>query len=63
MRVLIMDNLTQYSQQQDSVWYALPWQLLVHIVEFNLHVCFMKACEVWVKEKEIRLENVMSSVG
>jgi hypothetical protein len=56
--VLIMDNLTKYSQQQDAVWYTLPWQLLVLIVEFSLQVCFMKACEVWVKEKAIRLEDV-----
>jgi hypothetical protein len=49
-----MDNLTEYSRQQDNVWCALPWQLLTYIVEFNLLVCFMKACEVWVKEKEIR---------
>lgn len=58
--MLIVDNLTAYSKQQDAVWYALPWQLLVHIVECNLHVCFMKACEVWVKEKELRLESVLS---
>jgi len=54
MSLLIMDNLTEYTEQQDDVWYALPWQLLAHIVEFDLHVCFMKACEVWVKQKEIR---------
>jgi hypothetical protein len=54
MRLLIMDNLTEYSQQQNDIWYALPWTLLANIVEFDLHVCFMKACEVWVKQKEIR---------
>ncbi|XP_069677382.1 condensin-2 complex subunit D3-L-like [Periplaneta americana] len=54
MRQMILDNLKEYSQQENDVWSALPWQLLAHIVQFNHHMCFMKACEVWVKAKEIR---------
>jgi hypothetical protein len=49
-----MNNLIAYSQQQDDVRHTLPWTLLANIVDFDLHVCFMKACELWVKQNEIR---------